>query len=157
MRYLLLLAAILASTPVCAAEFTNTIELQPGDAEPWQAPRPFSEVHVGNPNIVDAIPGKTNQQLIITMKPEGGTTNILLTDKDGKLVANVRVTSPASEYSGPERRLAPIARTGAWQVYLNEDKCWPNCFKDKALTKPTTKVQSETTPSNPPPEKGSDN
>ena len=41
MRYLFFFAAVLTSGPACAAEFTDTIELRPGFAERWQAPRPF--------------------------------------------------------------------------------------------------------------------
>jgi Flp pilus assembly secretin CpaC len=156
MRYLSLLAVILASTPVCAVEFTNRIELLPGDAEQWQAPRPFSEVHVGNPDVVNAIPGKTNQELIITMKPGGGTTNILLTGEDGKLVANVLVTNPAAPpQSGPQLQVERSPGTGEWRVYVDEDKCWPDCYRNNPLTKPT-RAQPATTPSSPRPEEGSD-
>jgi hypothetical protein len=132
MRYLSLLAAILASTPVCAAEFTDTIELRPGVVERWQAPRPYSQVYSGDPNVVDVIPGKTRLELIITMKPEGGTTNIVLTDEDGKLIANVLVTNPAPEYQAVRS-----AETGTWQMYRNDDKCFPVCVRNNAPTKPT--------------------
>jgi Pilus formation protein N terminal region len=140
MRYLAFLAAVLASTPACAAESTDTIELRPGFVERWQAPRPFTNVIVGNPDIVDALPGH-NQELIIMTKPEGGTTNIALLDENGAQVANVLVINPAIEYL-PARSAA----TGM-HVYRNEDKCWPLCAPmpkptDRAPMKRDDKAQS---------------
>jgi hypothetical protein len=125
MRYLSLLAAILANTPVCAAEFTDTVEIPPGFAKGWSAPRPFTDVVIANPDIVDA-KAETNQKLIISTKPEGGTTNIVLLDEHGDQVANVLVTNPAIQY-----QLARGGKTGAWQLYRNEDKCYPVCVRNK--------------------------
>jgi hypothetical protein len=140
MRYLSFLAAVLASAPACAAEFTHTIELRPGLVERWQAPRPFMNVFIGNTDIVDAIPGH-NQELIIITKPDGGTTNIALIDENGEQVANVLVINPAVQYL-PARS----AETGM-QVYRNEDKCWPDCARmpkpdDRAPTKRDDTAQS---------------
>jgi hypothetical protein len=134
MRYLSLLAAILVSTPVCAAEFTDTIEIPAGFAKRWTAPRPFTEVVIGNPDVVDAKP-ETNRELIISMKPEGGSSssssngttrpvdrmrsNIALLDEHGEQVANVLVTNPATQYE-PARN----ANTGGLQLYRNDDKCY---------------------------------
>jgi Pilus formation protein N terminal region len=132
MRYLSFLAAVLASAPACAAEFTHTIELRPGLAERWQAPRPFMSVFIGNTDIVDAIPGH-NQELIIITKPDGGTTNIALIDENGEQVANVLVTNPAPQYQ-PARS----AETGRLQVYRNDDKCYPDCVN--RLTKPNDRA-----------------
>jgi hypothetical protein len=122
MRYLSFLAAVLASVPACATEYTHTIELRPGLVERWQAPRPFMNVIIGNTDIVDALPGN-NQELIIMTKPDGGTTNIALIDENGEQVANVLVINPAIQYL-PARS----AETGM-QVYRNEDKCWPVCAR----------------------------
>ena len=104
MRYLSFLAAVLASAPACAAEFTHTIELRPGFAERWQAPRPFKNVIVGNPDIVDTVQGQTNQELIIITKPDGGTTNIVLSDENGEQVANLLVTTTAPTISASTER-----------------------------------------------------
>jgi Pilus formation protein N terminal region len=130
MRYLSFLAAVLASAPACAAEYTHTIELPPGFVQRWQAPRPFKNVILGNPNIVDAVPSETNQELIITAKPGGGNTNIVLVDENGKQVANVRVTNPAPQYQ-PARSAENgkwDAKTGTFigklQLYRNDDKCY---------------------------------
>jgi Flp pilus assembly secretin CpaC len=134
MRYLFLLSAILAGTPVWADEFTHTLELRPGFVEQWMAPEPFQEIHVSNPDVIDVAP-YTNQGLMVTMKPKGGTANILLTDKDGKLIANVLVTNP-----GPQYQLVRNARTGTWQMYRTDDTCFPFCVTN---TEPTPKPQSD--------------
>ena len=93
MRYLAFLATVLASAPACAAEFTHKLELPPGFTERWQAPRPFKNVILGNPDVVDVVQGQTNQELIISTKPDGGATNIALIDEHGEQVANVLVTT----------------------------------------------------------------
>ena len=126
MRYLSFLAAVLASAPVCAAEFTDTIELRPGFTERWQAPRPFKNVILGNPDVVDVVQGQTNQELIISTKPDGGATNIALIDEHGEQVANVLVTT------APRYQPARSAVTGRLQVYRNDDKCYPDCTKPNA-------------------------
>jgi hypothetical protein len=134
MRYLSLLAAILASTPVCAAEFTDTIEIPPGFNARWQAPRPFAEVLIGHPDIVDAKPANSeseNRALIINMNPKAKDgTNILVLDALGEQVANLRV-NPAhstSQYQGVRN-----PKTGTWQVYRKEDECFFACV---TITRP---------------------
>jgi len=72
MRYLSFLAAVLASAPAYA-QFTDTIQLSPGFAVRWQAPRPYTTVIVGNPDVADVIQSQTNRQLIITKKPVRST------------------------------------------------------------------------------------
>jgi Flp pilus assembly secretin CpaC len=126
MRYLSFLAAVLASAPVYAAEFTDTIELRPGFTERWQAPRPFKNVILGNPDVVDVVQGQTNQELIVSTKPDGGATNIALIDEHGEQVANVLVTT------APKYQPARSAVTGRLQVYRNDDKCYPDCTKPNA-------------------------
>jgi Flp pilus assembly secretin CpaC len=129
MRYLSFLVAVLASAPVCAAEFTekaagftDKIELRPGFAERWQAPRPFKNVILGDPDIVGIVQGQTDQELII-IKTDGGTTNIALTDENGKQVANVLVTNE------PEYQQARSTETGSVQLYRNDGKCYPDCIR----------------------------
>jgi hypothetical protein len=129
MRYLSLLAAILASTPAYAAEFTHQLELPPGFAERWQAPRPFKDVIPGNTAIVDVVQGQTNLELIIITKPEGGTTNVVLLDEYGEKVANLLITNPTIRYLS-----ARSAETGTWEVYRNDDTCNPVCVRIR--TKP---------------------
>jgi Flp pilus assembly secretin CpaC len=142
MRYLSLLAAVLVSTSVCAAEFTDTLEIPPGFAQRWSAPRPFTSVIVGNPDIVDA-KAETNREVMIGAKPDGGTTNVILLN-DGEVVANVLVTNPATQY-----QLGRSAETGAWQVYRNDDKCYPVCVKIKTKPNdatPTKRIVASGTP-----------
>jgi len=144
MRYLSLLAAILASTPVCAAEFTDTLEITPGFAKRWAAPRPFTDVMIGNPDIVDA-KAETNQALVISMKkPEGGATNIVLLDGHGEQVANVLVTNPREPAVARPRiqyQVAQNAATGAWQVYRKDDECYRLCVSIE--TKPNASALME--------------
>jgi len=122
MRYLLFLAAVLASAPAHAQD-ADTIVLSPGSTVKYQAPKPFKHVYIGNPDVID-VAGQTNKQLIITKKPvdttkpggatdpSGGTTNVLLLDENGDQVANVLVvTNPRLKYD-----LAQSPR-GIWQVY----------------------------------------
>jgi hypothetical protein len=138
-RYLFLLCAILAGTPAWADEFTHTLELRPGFVEKWVSPAPFQAIHVSNPNVIDVVP-YTNQALIVTMKPKGGTANILLTDKDGKIIANVLVTNP-----GPQYQLVRNPKTGTWQMYRNDESCFPNCVRNTTPTEPTSEPTSEPT------------
>jgi Flp pilus assembly secretin CpaC len=119
MRYLSFLAAVLVSAPACAAD--QTIELRPGFAERWQAPRPFAHVYPGNDKIVKVVQGQTDQELIIIAEPDGGTTNIVLTDNKGEQVANVLVTT------APRYQPARSAATGGMQLYRDDDKCHPDC------------------------------
>ena len=148
MRYLSLLAAILASTPVCAAEFTDTLEIPPGFAKRWAAPQPFTDVMIGNPDIVDA-KAETNQALVISMKKpgggtEGGTTNIVLLDGHGEQVANVLVTNPREPAVARPRiqyQVAQNAATGAWQVYRKDDECYRFCVRIE--TKPNDSALME--------------
>ena len=116
MRYLSFLAAILDSTPVWAAEFTDTIEIPAGFAKRWSAPRPFTDVMIGNPDIVDAKPD-TNQALILNMKVKDGRTNIVLLDEHGEQVANVLVTDlHTMQYQAARSNKNP----GTWQIYRKE-------------------------------------
>jgi hypothetical protein len=107
----------------------------PAKTERWQAPRSFKNVILGNPDIVDVVQGQTNRELIISTKPDGGTTNIALIDENGEQVANVLITNPAIQYQ-PARS----AETGRLQVYRNDDKCWPDCV---GLTKPNDRAPTK--------------
>jgi Flp pilus assembly secretin CpaC len=135
MRYLSFLVALLASAPVCAAEYTHTVELNPGFAERWEAPRPFKNIITGNSHIVDVVQGATDKELLIIAKPgEVGSTNIVLTDENGAQVANVLVTNNSKHY-----QLGRSGETGRLQFYRNEEKCYSDCV---SLTTP----QSNTPP-----------
>jgi Flp pilus assembly secretin CpaC len=126
MRYLAFLAAVLASAPACAAEsseFTDRIELRPGVAERWLAPRAFKAVVPGNPDIVDIVPGQTDREIIIIKKPDSGTTNIVLIDETGKQVANLLVAGLKPDYEA-----ARSGNTGAL-LYRKDPECAPDCLR----------------------------
>jgi hypothetical protein len=131
MRYLTLLAAVMISAPACATEaFTHRIELLPGFATRWEAPAPFSKVVVGS-DAVEVTPGETNTQIFITKKPDGGTTNIVLNDANGNLVANLLV---AENHYWPARSVSPLAvssrlGTTGMVLYRQDPDCGPDCFK----------------------------
>ena len=126
MRYLIFVAAVLASAPAYA-QFTDTIVLSPGFTARWRAPRAFKQVIIGDPDIIDVVQGQTDRQLIITRKRPtkpggptdaggttdagGGTANILLLDANGDQVANLLVTNPGLQY---ELKKSP---NGIWQIY----------------------------------------
>jgi Flp pilus assembly secretin CpaC len=136
MRYLSLFAAILASTPVCAAEVTDTIEIPAGFAKRWSAPRPFTDVMIGDPDVVDA-KAETNQSLVINMNPKAKDrkTNIVLLDEHGEQVANVLITNPPTptiQYQAARSDETP----GAWQIYRKEDECYRICVTIDPATPP---------------------
>jgi hypothetical protein len=124
MRYLSLLVAILAGTPAYASEYTHSIEIPPGFIEHWQAPRPFTAIMPGNTDVADAITGRTDRDVIILTKPGGGTSNILLVGENGEVVANLLVSNPTIQY-----HMTQDSTTKAWQVYRNDDKCFPVCVR----------------------------
>ena len=126
MRYLIFLAAVLAGAPACATEFTHKLELRPGLAERWQAPLPFKHIVPGNPDIVDVVQRATNQEIIVITKPDGGTTNIVLNDENGKQVANLLVTRPAQDLV--QYRAARSDKTGMLR-YRKDPECAPGCLK----------------------------
>jgi Flp pilus assembly secretin CpaC len=75
---------------------TVHIDMYPGFAIQYKAPKPFMSAVVGNPAVADAQP-TSDQDLVIQSKPEGGETNIVLTDSNGVRVANVWIhVTPAT-------------------------------------------------------------
>jgi Pilus formation protein N terminal region len=130
MKYLSLLVIILAGTPAYALEFTEPqIEIPPGFSVRWPAPRTFKTVITGNPEVADTLPAG-DDKLVIMMKPDGGTTNFLLLDENGEQVVNLLVTTPKIQYP-----LAQDSRTKTWQVYKNDDSCFPVCVDKRSPTK----------------------
>src|SRR5205807_7703338 len=112
MKYLSLFVAIFAGTPAYALEYTHSIEIPPGFAEHWQAPRPFTAIIPGNIDVADAITGGTDRDVIIMTKPGGGTANILFVGDNGEIVANLLVSNPTVQY-----QMRQESTTKAWQVY----------------------------------------
>src|SRR5262245_7166599 len=139
MKYLSLLVIILAGTPAYALEFTEAqIEIPPGFTVRWPDPqrpdpqRPpvkFKTIIPGNTDVADALPAGEDK-LVIFMKPNGGTTNFLLLDESGEQVGNLLVTNPKIQYP-----LAQDSRTKTWQVYRNDDSCFPVCVDKRSPTR----------------------
>jgi len=134
MKYLSLLVTILAGTPAYALErYTESIEIPQGFSLRWpdhgQRAPAFKTVIPGNTDVADAIPAGENK-LVILMKPNGGTTNFLLLDEDNEQVANLLVTTPKIEYP-----LAQNSMTKTWQVYRNDDSCFPVCVDKRSPTR----------------------
>jgi hypothetical protein len=114
MKKLSFLLAITCASPVLAADYTDTLAVPPGFVEHWTAPRPFATVVPGTPDVVEILSG-AGSELVFMLKPEGGTTNILLLDDKGAQVANLRITNPSQLHSqiwqGPN----------GWQAYRQDN------------------------------------
>src|SRR2546430_16903872 len=93
MKKLFWIWAIICTSPVLAADFAATLQVPPGFVKHWIAPRPFTRVVPGTPEVVEIL-SATGRELVFTVKPEGGTTNILLLDDSGERVANLQVVIP---------------------------------------------------------------
>jgi Flp pilus assembly secretin CpaC len=79
-------------TATDAANATNlatvNLKLEVGFSKQWTAPAPYASVIPGDIEIVDAMAGVTNRDVVIVAKKEG-YTNLLLLDGEGVQVANV--------------------------------------------------------------------
>src|SRR5262249_432640 len=86
-------------TPIAyPAPSAEPVELQvaPGYVKHWVAPRPFTPVIPGPSEVVEVLSG-ARQELIFMVKPDVAvppSTNILLVNNDGEVIANLRVTIP---------------------------------------------------------------
>jgi hypothetical protein len=69
-----------------------SIDIYPGHAVQYKAARAIQNVFIGNSEIVDAVPGSTDRDLVIQAKT-GGETNVLLLDDQGMQIANLLVTA----------------------------------------------------------------
>jgi hypothetical protein len=84
---------VIRSDAVQRVQPTHVITMPPGFSIRYKSPRPFASIVSGNINVADAVPGSTDQALIITSQPEAeGQTNFLLVDGSGQEVGNVVVT-----------------------------------------------------------------
>jgi len=72
----------------------TTLEVPPGFVQHWIAPRPFTTVVPGAPDVVEILRG-SGRELVFMLKPEGRQTNILLLNDDGEQVANLLVINPS--------------------------------------------------------------
>lgn len=126
MKKLLCLLAMTCASPALAADYTATLEVPPGFVKHWIAPRPFTTVVPGTPDVIEVLSG-AGRELVFTVKPEGGTTNIVLLNDNGEQIANLLVTNPSTAtqvgqlYHGPD----------GWQLYRKDINCDLPCVKPK--------------------------
>jgi hypothetical protein len=74
----------------------TVIEVPPGFVKQWIAPRPFSRVIPGTSEVVEVL-SAVGRELVFMVKPDIAlppSTNILLVNDDGEVVANLRVNIP---------------------------------------------------------------
>ena len=82
-----------AATPTAQ---TTTLEVSPGFVKHWIAPRPFTRVIPGTSEVLEVL-SAASRELIFMVKPDVAlppTTNILLVDDNGEVVANLRIVIP---------------------------------------------------------------
>jgi hypothetical protein len=97
-----------------ATDYTDTLQVPPGFVKHWIAPRPFTTVVPGSPDIVEILSG-SGRELVFMVKPEGGTTNILLLNDDGEKIANLMIVIPS------EFETAPYQGSDGWQLYRKDN------------------------------------
>ena len=91
-----------------------------------RAPRPFTTVVPGTADVVEVLRG-SGRELVFMVKPEGGTTNILLLNDDGEQVANLLIINPSAP--GIERNLHQ--GPDGWEMYRKDTDGDPNYVKPK--------------------------
>jgi hypothetical protein len=82
-----------AATPVVE---DTTLEVPPGFVKHWVAPHSFSRVIPGTSDVVEVLSAR-DRELVFMVKPDIAlppTTNILLVNDDGEVVANLRINIP---------------------------------------------------------------
>jgi hypothetical protein len=72
---------------------TAEINLYPGMATRIQIGKPYKAVFVGDPKMLDTLPGENDQSLIIQARPgKGGQTNVVVLADGGDPIATYLVT-----------------------------------------------------------------
>jgi len=72
------------------------LTVAPGSVKQWVSPRPFARVFPGTSEVVEVL-SASGQELVFMVKPDVDlppTTNILLINDDGEVVANLRIVIP---------------------------------------------------------------
>jgi putative type II/III system pilus formation protein len=111
---------------------TAEINLYPGMATRIQIGKPYKAVVVGDPKLLDTLPGENDQSLIIQARPgKGGQTNVVVLADGGDAIATYLVTiRPQGDWSD-ERPRYYVMRTydskKGWVAYqcTAEDGCLP--------------------------------
>jgi hypothetical protein len=85
-------------TPVAVRVPVEPTELvvPPGFVKQWVSPRPFTRVIPGTSEVIEVL-SASGQELIFMVKPDidlPPTTNILLVDDNGEVIANLKIVIP---------------------------------------------------------------
>jgi Flp pilus assembly secretin CpaC len=104
MRLLTITTALLALAAPAIAQDAKVIPVTvyPGFVQRLETPAPFATIMVGDTEVLDAIPGKTNRDVLLQAKqpkePGIRSTNVLAFDDEGVIVAHYTITvSPVGE------------------------------------------------------------
>ena len=66
------------------------LTVAPGFVKHWVSPRPFTHAIPGTSEVGEIL-SASGRELVFMVKPDTGTTNILLINDDGEVVANLRI------------------------------------------------------------------
>jgi hypothetical protein len=106
---------------------TIYVDLYPGYAVKLEAPRAFKDVVIGNPDVIDILPGG-DRDLIIQAKLAGGGTNIQLLDGEGIEIANVIVKALPSWQRFNDGKVQVYNKKDNLAGYTNY-QCAPTCVR----------------------------
>jgi Flp pilus assembly secretin CpaC len=67
------------------------LHMKLGTVRVWPAPRPFTSIVVGNTNVLDAKPSDGGNADLVISAQEEGSGNIILTDEQGRVIADIQV------------------------------------------------------------------
>lgn len=82
------------ATVAGAQEVTTQITMTPGFYALWKSPRPFTEVLIADPLVVDGAPARDSSTLRFIAKAPGATNVIVLDEQDEPIANIVVVVSP---------------------------------------------------------------
>jgi len=125
---------------------TKLINLYPGMAVRIVINRPYKSVFVGDDRVIEAMPGDTNTAVIVKANPgEGGSSNLIIADENGELIATYRVTTrPEGQWFDE----APIVCKGVlptdegYQMYYDNAQA---CHHDASLIRKPRKDDTKAT------------
>jgi Pilus formation protein N terminal region len=139
-RYVLLAAAILAAPAAALGQqitttgqaqegrITDTITMDAGYVGRWTSPERFANIVIGRDQIADAI--AQNDRIILISAKTPGSTNMLVLDDQGAVIANMLVSV---RQLGPEpNKVRMFSRPGNLHAYWSY-QCAPgkSCYKTK--------------------------
>jgi hypothetical protein len=122
-------------------EVEETMSIQSGFAIPWRLPFSYNSVHIGNPDLVEALPGPTDRDIIVTGK-KAGVTNLLFLDTQN-VVANLNVVIRTEK--GPKGIVHMHTRPGNVHAFFAYE-CIPGCVKIEDKNEGTERVPTIVAP-----------